>query len=38
MFDLATILWIGVGVAYSILFILDNKVLSKKDAKTVRAS
>ncbi len=30
MFDVATIVWIGVGVTYSILFLLDSKMLSKK--------
>ena len=30
MFDLMTLFWIGIGVAYSALFVIDTKVLSKR--------
>ena len=30
MFDLMTLFWIGIGVAYAALFLIDAKVLSKR--------
>jgi hypothetical protein len=37
MFDLVTALWICIGVAYSVLFVVDNRMLSKKKAKAAKA-
>ncbi len=36
MFDLATLIWIVVGVAYSALFLIDSKRLSKKKTKVIK--
>jgi len=30
MFDLMTLFWIGIGVTYAALFVIDTKVLSKR--------
>jgi hypothetical protein len=38
MFDIATVIWIGVGVAYTTLFVVDLKVWSKKTKTTRIAS
>ena len=30
MFDLMTLFWVGIGVAYSAVFVIDTRVSSKR--------